>query len=196
MDKAQISVGLFTAIFAFAGAIGGVFFSDKLRRRAWQKEIEYEEKREIFSQRIKLLERAASILNKIGRMKSLEDFINLEIARAESALIHPVSAENDASKEGSSSAISKENGDSELILRLQQEKIEFTAEIGAVAQLSSIYFGEKTRAAFRDLSSYDPWFRADSETVKKILRAMSDELLIYDFSPNKGINTDPKKHRS
>ena len=132
-------------------------------------------------------------MNKTGRMQSLDDFINLKIARAKSALIRPVRAEKDASQEDRSSAASKENGDSELILRLQQEKTEFTAEIGAVAQLSSIYFGEQTREAFRDLCSNDPWFRADSETMRKILGAMSDELLIYDFSANKGIN---KKHRS
>lgn len=196
METAQIAISLFTAVLAFGGAIGGTLIGDKLRHRAWKREMEYQQKLEILQQRIKLTERAAAVLNKIDRAKTLQSFLDLEIDKSKLEAMSALRAKSESRAEQESDVGDQQKADSELVLRLSKEKIELSAELGAVAQLSSIYFGEKTTAAFRQLTSDNPWFEADIELVREVLKSMSAELLSFDFSPNKGMNLDPEKRRS
>ncbi|MGI0016650.1 MAG: hypothetical protein ACREBU_24770 [Nitrososphaera sp.] len=64
MSNLQIVSNVLTALLAFLGAIGGVVLGRHLQTKSWEKEFNVMLKKNIFEQRIKLIEKTSYLLHK------------------------------------------------------------------------------------------------------------------------------------
>lgn len=139
----EIILALVVAIIGFSGAYFGATISSNNATELAQ--LTYN--KEIIQQRIKLIDRVATIY---GKAAGVQDIWNIYL-----------NALNDKNKS----------------IELSKVLAEYNSEFNAVIHLSEIYFGPKTKEALTNMTKLDsPWWNKDKDLVSKYLGAMSSEL--------------------
>ncbi|MEZ7275795.1 hypothetical protein [Pseudoalteromonas sp. 68 DY56-GL68] len=162
--KSEIKIVIISSLLAFVGAGAGSFLSFELSENAWERDIEYKEKRLILDQRIKLIERAAKIFALLNEAEKNSALIGLEKQRLLLSI-----------KEGKE--IPAEKAD---VNKLSNRSIELRAEYTAVLSLLNMYFGPETKLALQNISKSEKWYKPSRGDVQAVMNAVSKELHWFD----------------
>lgn len=168
MSNLQILANVLTALIAFFGAIGGVILGRHLQTKFWEKEFNVTLRKDIFEQRIKLIERMAYLLHKSERVQVIKDIIDAQVYVIKMAI------KNNDRKLPEGWFDKGINMDS--LLELNKEMLDITAEFAAVGSLSLIYFGKKTKLTIGKISKLERWFSLSIQDRQSILDSMAEEL--------------------
>lgn len=178
----NVLLAIFTAILAFMGALGGSFLTGYLNKNLWERQNVYEQKKQIFDQRIKLIERISRIVNLSPQMLHYQSYVQLQ-----SSLMN----EYIACTKKPSRACNKPD-DPKTVLEISNKQTDLNAEFSSAVQLVSMYFGEKTKVAATELSQKHPWWEIGEPSFRQLLRTMNDEL--YYFEPQGSISSNKERN--
>ena len=129
MSNLQILSNVLIGLLAFSGATVGVILGRHLQTKFLEKEFNVTFRKEIFEQRIKLIEITAYLLHKAGRLKVIQVIIDNQALRTDIDVITMAIKEND----GKLPDDWFEKGMKiDAILELNKEMQDITAEFGAV----------------------------------------------------------------
>lgn len=177
----NILIAVLTAVLAFMGALGGSFLTGYLNKNLWEHQIIYEQKKQIFDQRIKLIERISRIVNLSPQMLHYQSYLNLQ-----PKLLNEYAV---CSKKQSSVCIKPD--DPKTVLEISNKQTDLNAEFSSAVQLVSMYFGDKTKNAAEELAQKHPWWEIGEPSFRQLLRSMSEEL--YYFKPQDNISSNKEK---
>ncbi len=168
------ALSILTAALAFAGGLTGTYVGSVLEQRNWEKRFSAEYRQKIVERRIALLERTVYLFNKAATTKILRAELKAEVDRYEYCI--RVEARPDlANNSGKLLNCAKRDDSINKAERLSKEIHTLNAELASVLSLSSLYFGDGTKSALREITKTDPWL-ATSPQQLRLQQAMADEL--------------------
>ncbi|WP_298694156.1 hypothetical protein [uncultured Sulfuricurvum sp.] len=143
----ELIIPILISVIGLVGGLSGVYLGASLDSNSKKEASQLAYKQEIIQQRIKIIDRTATIY---GKAPGISGIWKIYLNQPES---------------------SNEQIETSKILA------EYNAEFNAVINLSNIYFGPKTRKAIKMMADKkSPWWNKDSDLVSKYLGAMASEL--------------------
>ena len=153
----EIALLIIGGLLTVSGTLLSSYMTNKNEEERWEKRNQLEFNKQVFEQRIKLVERTVKIINK-------SDLANFHYI-----------AENGKIELG---LLGK--GEPDSIIENRKVIAELNSEFLAVLSLNNIYFGPKVVEASKELiastSEGSPWWKAEEETKQKYINAMYEEL--------------------
>jgi len=177
---------IFTAALAFLGALGGSFVSGYLNKSLWEQQVVYEQKRQIFDQRIKLIERISKLANLAPQMSNYQAYVLLQARLSQDYLA--------CSKKHLQACIKPD--DPKTVLEISNKRADLNAEFSSSLQLTSMYFGTMTRTAATKLARQQPWWEIGESSFRELITAMNEELYSYEVPASEIASKGRKTMRS
>jgi hypothetical protein len=169
--RTNIRVVVGTALLAFLGALLGTFLSGYMQESLWKKKTTYEERRLILNERIKLIDRFSKIINMRPKVRTLQEFTELQadIAKLNASCI----------KKGKTGGLDKKECFPQEniieVMKLTNERAELNAEFASTMQLVVVHFGPKTLKAAESYSKIGAWWEADPIYSRTLLSGIIRE---------------------
>lgn len=144
----KVIAPIVVALISLIGGLSGVLIGGHLSTEAENDRLKINYKNEILQQRIRLIDRAASIYGKAPGIRDV--------------WVEYLKSDNDKPKGN---------------LELSEKLADYNSEFNAVINLSGIYFGPETRKALTAMAeNSSPWWEKDGKLVNQYLGAMASEL--------------------
>jgi hypothetical protein len=169
-------IALIVASITLATSLAGTVLGGKFNQWQWERQSAVDQKRAIFEQRVKLIERTSVIINSAPRAQALQARLELDANLAQLKL-----ACADPSKKGVQVPDHcKRELNMDSTQATQQEQVKLMAEFSSTLQLAALYFGPKTRSAIAVIPPKTQWWKVDDSILREILRSMADELVTFE----------------
>lgn len=175
MTRTEIVIAIGTASLSFLGALGGAYVASRLDQANWEERYNLEQRRVVLERRVALLEKTVALTNRAPTVDGLRASLNGEKELIK--LNYACAAANLKKKPADLTRCKVRDIDPERIEKIGRELHSLNAEYASTATLASIYFGEKTKAALREMDE-DPW-QAKPAATQKLLEAMGQELTYF-----------------
>ena len=151
----KILIPLIVGIVGVGGALGGAYTTGWLNVRQFEKQKAVEWESQIFTQRMGIIDRSATIF---GKSPGIQDFWRKYV----SSLPETVD-------------LVKFDPSVEVVTKLT----EYHGEFESVMNLAALYFGPKTRDAIRSIGTEPgPWWNKSKEGRDAFIQAMVEELTV------------------
>jgi hypothetical protein len=167
-------VTIVAAALGASGAIAGVIVGQRLQARARQLELDSINRKEMLANRMQLLERLTSAMVKFGRVEAIMTMFEIERMPYELDVIKEVVKHEGQLPPG----YFKKGIDITYLLSLNKEVCEVQAEFNAVANLSMLYFGDKTREALNRAVAVTPWYKVAEHLRREVVTCMANEVTL------------------
>lgn len=167
--KEQSKIALIVASVTLATSLAGTMLGSYFSRNLWEAQSTLEQRRMIFDQRVRLIERLSVLMNSLQRPVVLQRLLEVEAAKA--VLLLECSTSKTANKYKPKEC--SEKLEPFAALPVHQEMVKLNSDYASTLQLAAIYFGPKTRQAISDLPTNKQWWEQQPNAV---LRAMQEEL--------------------
>ena len=174
--RLNMGVSIGTALLAFIGAILGAALSGYFQEDLWEKQADYEERRLILVERIEILERVSTIINKAPVMRSIQGYGELQVKLYQLNLDCGGPSRNEAAD---GQGCPRKEGLIEHV-KYMNSRAELNAEFAAALQLAAVYFGPETIKAVEEYAEIRVWWEAEDRYARNLLRAMQVELQYFD----------------
>ena len=171
----NVAIPLLSAILAFFGAVAGSYVAGDLQENLWFKQADYEQRKIILAERVRIIDRISKITNSAQHAKILQEYL---VAQAGIAQLNVDCLKVEENKLNRDQCFS--NDSSSEVLDASKKQTELTAEFVSTLQLASLYFGKKTKQACNQYAKQTPWWNASPEYPKTLLNAMHSELHEYE----------------
>jgi hypothetical protein len=122
--------------------------------------------------RMQLLERLTSALVKFGRVEAIMTMFEVERMPYELDVIREV-VKHDGQLPPN---YFKRGLDITYLMSLNKEIFDVQAEFNAVANLSMLYFGDKTRKAISRALVVKPWYKVEEHVRQEVVKCMANEV--------------------
>lgn len=146
-------------LLALAGTIANSYFIKSYEDRAWEQRTEFQMKQEVLTQRVKLVERTAKILNKVDILE-----LNYLVEDLKTSL----------AKLG--------QGKLEDLIDHREVVAELNSEFLTVVSLNSYYFGPAVREAGKNIMDATDdeirWWQTDEKLRQAYLDALNSEIIL------------------
>lgn len=169
-SKTNLFVALFTAILAFIGALGGSYLSGYQAKSLWIHQINFEEKKQILEQRIKLIERVSRLANSAPQMKSFQGYVDLQSRLSQEYYSKNIPEQTTYKPDSVSKA-----------LEIGNKRSELNAEFASTLQLVDIYFGPVSQVSVEKLAKLQPWWELGEPGFRELINSMRSEVYYDDL---------------
>ena len=166
------------------GSLLTVYLTREINDELWEKQNISSQQKNLVEKRINLIERASKILNSKQSIEDVNMYLKTQSSYAEEA----VNCAKNFKEYNMTIAECKNLVDLEDTFQKMKLKNDLNSEFGSLLQLTSLYFGNKTKKFSQELSKHPKWWEADMELFSNYITAMNEEL--YEFTYQKMPNRD------